>query len=144
MKTATEAPANAAEQTMDYWRKSSQWGLELHEEVFDHWSKLWSGAAPASDDWTKRLQRFQKDLSGTVTDIMGKHRAMMDQQYGACIDAIDESFRMVASKDPEEFRDRCGSLCRKMLDVMKETSEAQLREFQEATSQWIELWRTSL
>ena len=143
MPTATEKQANPVEQTMDYWRKSTRWGLQLQEEVFDHWSKLWSGASPASEEWAKRLQKFQTDWSNTVTEIMRKHRTMLDEQYGACVDALEESLRMYSLKDPDQFREHCGSACRKMLDVMKETSEAQVREFQEVTSKWIELWRTS-
>ena len=92
---------------------------------------------------TKRFHRFQKEWSGTLTDIMSKHRAVLDQQYRACIDTLEESLRMASSKDPDELRERCGALCRKTLDVMKETSESQLRELQEATNKWIELWRTS-
>jgi len=143
MKTATEAPANPVEHAMDYWRRSAQWSLELQEEVFDHWSKLWSGTAPAPQDWTKRLGKFQKDWSNTVTDIMNKHRAMFDKQYRAGIDTLEESFKMASSKDPEEFRERCAAMCRKTLDVMKETSESQAQQLEEASNKWIELWRTS-
>ena len=143
MKTATDTPANPWEQTLEHWRKSTQWGLGLQEEILDQWSKLWSGAAQPPDDVTKRFHKFQREWSSTLTDIMGKHRAILDQQYRACIDSLEESLRMVSSKDPEEFRERCGSLCRKMLEGMKETSESQLRELQEASNKWIELWRTS-
>jgi hypothetical protein len=143
MKTASEMPANPMEQTMDYWRKSMQWGLGLQEEILDHWTQLWSGVAQPPDDVSKRFHRFQKDWSNTLTDIMSKHRAVLDQQYRSCIDTLEESLRTASAKDPEEFRERCGSLCRKMLDAMKENSESQLREFQAASNKWIELWRTS-
>jgi len=37
------------------------------------------------------------------------------------------------------LRKRAEELCRKSLDMMRETAESGLREFQTATNKWIEL-----
>jgi hypothetical protein len=63
----------------------------------------------------------------------------MNKQYQATLESLDEALRLAESSNPEEFRKRTEQLCRKTLDCMREVSQVQMQEFQEAVSKWSEL-----
>jgi hypothetical protein len=85
------------------------------------------------------VQQFQKDWSKTYTELMNKHRKMLDDQYRIAIDGLKEAFRVVESSDPQEYRDRCENLCRKSVELMREAGELQMKETQEALNRWVAL-----
>jgi hypothetical protein len=89
--------------------------------------------------WIDQVRDFQKRWSSTISDLTRKHRDVVNRQYQAAIESLDEALRVAESKDPEEYRERVEQLCRKTLDCMRDVSESQLREFQEAVSKWTEL-----
>ena len=66
-------------------------------------------------------------------------RSQSSAQYDAALEAFEDSMNVAESKDPEEFRKRTEQLVRKTLECVKEISETQTREFQEAVSKWTEL-----
>jgi hypothetical protein len=139
MSTATEPEMNLFEQSFNSVRKATEAALQMQQEVYSQWARMWPGFAPAQNEWSASAQKFQRDWGNAVTEIMRKHQSMLDQQYRAGIKSLEEAFHAAESKDPEEMRDRYQSLCRNALDLLKETSESQIRQFQEATNKWIEL-----
>jgi hypothetical protein len=90
--------------------------------------------------WLDQIRQFQQTWAETVVDLVSKHREALDQQYQLGIEAIQEAFSAAGSNDVDEFRKRAETLCRKNLDSLKEISEAQIKEFQNATTKWIELF----
>lgn len=86
-----------------------------------------------------KVRDFQKQWADTVSDIARKHRETFDRQYQAALESLDAALRVTESSNPEEARRRSEQLCRKTLDCLREMSETQIREFQEAASKWTEL-----
>ena len=63
----------------------------------------------------------------------------MDKQYQASVESLDAALRTTEATNPEEYRRRTEELVRKSLDCVREISETQIKEFQEAVSKWTEL-----
>jgi hypothetical protein len=85
------------------------------------------------------VQKFQKNWSTTVVDLVAKHRDVIDEQYQAGVDALKDAFSVAEASNPEEFRKRAEELCRKSLDYYKTVAEAQVKEFQDATTKWMDM-----
>ena len=85
------------------------------------------------------MQKFQKDWSKTFTELMNKHRKLLDDQYRVAIDGLKEAFRVVEATDPQEYRERCETLCRKSVEMMREVGELQMKETQDALNRWAAL-----
>ena len=139
MNSQADAAGKVFEQVMDSFRKTAETSLSAQKELFQLWQNNWPGASQAQTPWLDQIRDFQHQWSETVLDLARKHRETLDQQYKAGLDALEEAFSAAESKDPETFRKRAEELCRKNLDCLKEMSEAQIREFQTATTKWVEL-----
>jgi hypothetical protein len=136
---STDASSKVFEQVFDNIRKAAEANLKLQQETFRQWSILWPGMPNPQSIWIDQVRDFQKRWSSTISDLTRKHRDVVNRQYQAAIESLDEALRVAESKDPEEYRERVEQLCRKTLDCMRDVSESQLREFQEAVSKWTEL-----
>ena len=54
-------------------------------------------------------------------------------------ESLDEAIKVAQSTDPQECAKRCEKLCRKALDVLRESAELQAKELQDAFTKWSEL-----
>jgi hypothetical protein len=142
MTTATESATNLYEETFGSLRKATESALQFQQQMYSKWSTMCPGLGQSNTDWNTNLKKLQKDWATMTTEVMRKHRAVLDQQYRSGIESLEEAFRLASAKDPAEFRDRCEALCRSALDLMKESSESQMRQFQEAMNKWVELCQT--
>jgi hypothetical protein len=140
MTSPTEAANKVFEQAMDAFRKTADATLSAQKDLFQQWQSTWSGAIEPQPPWLEHFRQLQQTWSNTTLDLLRKHRESFDQQYQAGIDAIQEAFRVSESEDPEEFRKRAEQLCRKNLDCLKEMWEVQMRELQDATTKWVEVF----
>ena len=144
-KTESEPMANPFEEVFENIRKTASANLEMQQDMMQQWSKLMPGmqAMPGMPTpqamFTEQAQNFQRDWSNTVTDLVRKHRDVMDRQYQAAIESLEDALRIAESKDPEQFRKRVEQLCRKTLECYKEVTESQMQEFQNAVTKWTEL-----
>ena len=68
---------------------------------------------PPQSVWMEKLRDFQRQWVMTVSDLARKHRDVMDRQYQAAVDSLEEALRMSESHNPEEFRQRAELVCRK-------------------------------
>jgi hypothetical protein len=100
---------------------------------------MWPGFPSPQSVVLDKMKDFQRQWANTVSDLARKHRDTMDRQYQAVLESLEEALRLGESGNPEEFRKRTESLCRKTMDCMREVSEAQMNEFQEAMGKWGEL-----
>jgi hypothetical protein len=135
----TETATNVYEQVFDNVRKAAEANLKMQQEVFRQWSTLWPGLPTPQSVWIEKVRDFQKQWGNTVSDLARQHRDTFDRQYQAALESLEEALRVGESSNPEEFRQRTEQLCRKTLDCMREVSEAQMKEFQDAMSKWSEL-----
>jgi hypothetical protein len=139
MTTETESVQNVFEQVFDNLRKTAESNIEMQQELFRQWGANWPGFPQPQNAWVERVQKFQKTWAKTIKELLSKHREVLDEQYGLSLDSLEEAFRVAQSSDPEEYAKRCESLCRKSLEVMRESGELQTKELQEALSKWTEL-----
>ena len=124
---------------LDNMRKASEAGLKMQQEVMNQWTSLWPGFPSPQAAWLNQVRDFQHQWSAAISDLATKHRETMDQQYQAALESLEEALRLGESANPEEYRDRAEQLCRKTLDCMRECSELQIKEFQDAMNKWTEL-----
>ena len=136
---ATETTSNLNEQVLDNVRKASEANLKMQQDVFRQWATLWPGFPSPQTMWLDKMRDFQRQWANTVSDLARQHRDTFDRQYQAALESLEEALRVGESSNPEEFRQRTEQLCRKTLDCMREASEAQMKEFQQAMSKWSEL-----
>jgi hypothetical protein len=139
---ASESGTNVYEQVLDNMRKAAESGLKMQQDAFQQWNALWPGlpALPSAQGvWMDKVLEFQRQWSNTVSDLAHKHRSTMDRQYQAALESLDEALRVGESSTPEEYRKRTDQFCRKSLECMRETFEAQMKEHQEAMQKWGEL-----
>lgn len=140
MTAQMESSAKLFEQVLDNVRKSVETNLQTQQEFFRQCAQAWpTGGQGANLPWAEGVQRWQKQWSTGVTDMLRKHRETLDRQYKENIEALEDAFRVAQSQDPEEFSRRAQELCRKSLDLVKELGERQVREFQEAVGSWMAL-----
>jgi hypothetical protein len=139
MTAPTDAANKVFEQAVDAFRKTADATLKAQKDFYQQWQNSFSGTIQPQTFWLEPFRQFQQTWSSTTLELLRKHRESLDQQYQAGIDAIEEAFRVSEADDPEEFRRRAEQLCRKNLDCLKEISEAQLSEFQEATAKWVDM-----
>lgn len=117
-------------------RNAAEANLKMQQDVFRQWFTLWPGLPKPQEGWVDKVQDFQKECAQTISGLARKHREVLERQYQAALESLDEALRVTESKNPAEFRQRTEQLCRKTLDCMREVSEAQMNEFQEAVSKW--------
>jgi len=139
MTTQTESVSNVLEEVFDNLRKAADANIQMQQEFFRQWGAKWPGFPPTDNAWLDRVQAFQKDWSKTLTELLNKHRKLLDDQYRIAIDGVKEAFRVAESDDPQEYRERCESLCRKAIELVREASELQMKETQEALNRWVAL-----
>ncbi len=138
MTTQTESMTAAFEQAMESFKKTSEAVLNMQQEAIQQWTGMWPTAMAEQANPLKQFQEIQKRCGNTMTDLLKRHREVVDKQYDEAVAALEEAVRMGESHSPDEFRTRLEQLCRRSLELMRHASEAQLKEFQEALAKWSE------
>jgi hypothetical protein len=139
MATETKSVKSLFEEVFENVQKTAQANVEMQQELFRKWAAGWPSFPQPQTAWVEKTRQFQKDWAKTVKELLNKHREVFDERYQLAVDSLDEAFRVAQSSDPQEYAKRCEALCRKTLDVWRETSELQAKELQTALNKWIEL-----
>ena len=139
MATQTESPASVFEHAFDSLRKTAESNIEMQQELFRQWGANFPGFPQPQNAWVERAQKFQKEWTKTVKELLSKHREILDEQYRLGLESLDEAFRVAQSGDPQEHAKRCEALCKKSLETVRDAGELQVKESQEALTKWIGL-----
>lgn len=137
----TETPVKASkffDEIFQNLRKAAETSLKMQQEILGQWTTLFPTAGSQAP-WVERIQDFRKQWNETVSDLARRHRQTIDKQYQAAVDSLDAALRMGEATSVEEYRRRFEQLCRKTIDCLREVSETQVTEFQEAVSKWTDL-----
>lgn len=135
----TETITNVYEQVFDNMKKAAEANLKMQQDLFRQWSTLWPGFPSPQAVWLDKVRDFQRQWANAVSDLARKHRETFDRQYQAALESLEEALRVGEASNPDEYRKRTEQLCRKTLDCLREVSEAQMKEFQDAMNKWSEL-----
>ncbi len=141
-KTAVEEKESGTqifEDVFQHIRKASEANLKLQKEALQLWTGMWPGAPTSQPAWVDKMQKFQQQWCETVSSLAAKHRETMDQQYKATLESLDAALKVTESTNPEEFRRRSEQFTRKAIECLREVSETQVRELQQAATKWSEL-----
>ena len=139
MATETKSAKNVFEEVFENFQKAAQTNFEMQQELFRKWATGWPGVPQPQNAWLEKAKQFQKEWAKTVKEVLNKHRDVFDEQYQLVVDSLDDAFRVAQSSDPQEYAKRCEALCRKTLEVWRETSELHSKELQAALNKWLEL-----
>jgi hypothetical protein len=127
------------EKVFENLRKATEATVQAQQEMFRKWVGLWPGVPASPYAWGEQFQKIQKKWNQTVAELVKKQRESLEAQFSAGLKNIEESFRLAEAKDPEEFRAKTLELWSKSFDYLRQTAEAQLREFQAAIEKWTEI-----
>ena len=120
---------------IETFRKASESALQVPQDMFKHWTQQWVSAPPhaagASVEWSRNLQKRWLELT---VDSLNKHRESLDSTYRSGIQLIEQPFHVSEAKSSDDYRRMVEELWRKLLDLVKEQSEVQLRDFQTLTA----------
>jgi hypothetical protein len=127
------------EKVFENLRKATEASVQAQQEIFQKWVRLWPGVPASPYAWGEKFQNVQKKWNQIVAEQVKRQREMLEAQFSAGLRNIEESFRLAEDKDPEEFRAKTLELWSKSFDYLRQTAEAQLREFQAAMEKWVDI-----
>jgi hypothetical protein len=140
-----EVAGKAFEAVFQSVRKAAEANMQLQQEALRQWSNFWtsswSGAAQTSmpAPQIEAIREFQKKWTTAVSELAHKHRQVLDRQYDAAMDSLDDALKITDAKTPEEIRERTEQFYRKTIDCLREMSEAQIAEFQDMVNKWTDI-----
>lgn len=137
-ETMTSSPV--FEEVFQNIRKAAETSLKMQQEVYSQWAGMWPGVPTQQSAWLNQMQGFRKQWVDTISTLARTHRDVVERQYQAALESLDAALSVSDATSPEEFRRRSEQLCRKSLDCMKEMTESQIREFQQAITKWTDLF----
>jgi hypothetical protein len=126
------------DQAFESLRKATESSIALQQEMFRKWMSLWPGM-PASTFPFTELQKLQKKWVDVVSELVKKRNESLEAQFKAGLQNIEDAFRLAEVKDPEVLRGKTVELWQKTFDYLRQSSETQVRDFQNAVSKWAEL-----
>ena len=118
------------DQLIDGVRKASESSLQMQQEMFKQWTRLFAGTPiepGAPGDWGRTSQKRWVDLG---VEILNRHRETLDATYKAGIQIIEQTFHVSEAKTADDYRRMVEDLWRKLFDLQKSQSESQFRDFQ--------------
>src|SRR5262245_51636497 len=120
------------DQAFDSLRMATESGLRLQQDLFRTWAGPWPGAPVPPPAPGEPLAKFPKAWAETATGLLKKQKELIDTQFEAGLKNIEEVFRVIDVKDPEEFRKKVIELWRNSFESLRQYQEGQLRELQAA------------
>ena len=133
------------DQVVDTFRKAIDSSMQIQQEMFRQFVQQWSQVpgvpTPGSvvaNSWADQVHAIQRKWTQTITDLLNRHREVLDSQYRAGIRTIEDAFRVGEAKNPEQFRKLTEELWRQTFDSMKTVIETQTRDLQAVTEKGFE------
>lgn len=127
------------EEVFENLRKATDSTIQVQQELFKKWASLWPGVPMAPTAWSEPVQKIQKKWAEIVNELVKKQREALETQFSAGLRNIEEAFHLAEVKNPEELRSKTVELWRKSFECLRQTYEAQIRDFQTAVTKWAEL-----
>ena len=118
------------DQLIDGVRKASESSLQMQQEMFKNWTRLFSGQATDAGGQAEWGRASQKRWAELCVEMLNRHREALDSTYKAGIQIIEQSFHVTEAKSPDDSRRMIEDLWRKLFDLQKAQSESQFRDFQ--------------
>ncbi len=127
------------EQVFDNVRLATESGIHMQQEFFKKWVGIWPGMPVGPTGVADKFQKAQKKWVEFITDMVKKGRETLETQFSTGLNNVEEAFHLVEIKEPKEFRAKSIEFWQKSIDYVRQTYEAQIRDFQAAVAKWTEL-----
>jgi hypothetical protein len=127
------------------FRKASESSLRTPIEVYTGWTQQMLSGQPGlagAFNWGRTFQ-LQRRFADLMIESLHKHRESLDAIYRSAIQLIEQTFRYSEAKSPEDYRRASEEVWRRLVDLLRQQSESQVREFQTWAARSIELQRAS-
>jgi hypothetical protein len=126
-------------QAFENFREATQVTVQLQQEMFKAWIKLWPGIPTSTPSWGEQVQQFQKKWARTIGDMIKQHKEATEAHFKAGLQNIEKAFQVGEAKTAEELRAKSLELWQKCFDDLRQVYEAQLRGFETVIEKWTEL-----
>jgi hypothetical protein len=136
---ATEEGKAMFEKVYENLRAATESNIQLQQELFKKWMGFWLGAPGVADGNGEPFPRVQKKFAEFAAEVIKKQHETWLAQFNAGLKNIEEAFHLPEAKDPEELRTKTIELWKKSFNCLRETYEAQVRDFQATLTKWTEL-----
>jgi hypothetical protein len=120
-------------------QKATESTVKMQQEMFKQWVSLWPGAQATPPAPAEQAQKMQKKWAEVASELYKKQCETLEAQFKAGLRNLEEGFKLAKTKDPEELRQKTVELWQKSLECLRQTCEAQLKEFQTAAARWTEV-----
>jgi hypothetical protein len=133
-------------QVFENLSKATEAMIQTQQELFRTCASCLQGLTPAQKPWVVQIHVIQKKLVDSFGDLLKKQQSVVETQFRAGQEVIDNAFRIPAAKTPEELRVKLEEFRGKLIEYWKKsfeclnmTAEAQMQAFQAAVSKAAEV-----
>jgi hypothetical protein len=127
------------EQLFEGLRRASESSVSAQQEVMKQWIQQWPSTSLSSAQSTvERSSALQKRWLESATEALTKQRELLNSACQAGVQLMAETAKLSGAKSAEEYRQLAEELWRKMFELVKNQSEAQLQQLTKASQAWLE------
>src|SRR6516165_10296249 len=94
------------EQVFADLRRTAEFNYQMQQRIFKKWVGMWPGLAAPANGPSEQVDQVRKQWTDFITEQVKKQRSMLEPQFKAGLQIIEEAFTLPQSKDPEELRAR--------------------------------------
>lgn len=120
-------------------QKTTEANMQMQQDMMKKWLSLWGMNPAASVVASEQVQTAKNDWGQTMQEIVKRQRDVMETQFKAGMANLEKAFQIGEARTPEEIRVRSLELWQKCFETMRQSYEAQIREFQFATEKWLQI-----
>jgi hypothetical protein len=120
-------------------QKATDSTIRMQQELFKQWVGLMPVQPTPAAAPVEQAQKVQKKWAEVAGDLYKKQCEALEAQFKVGLRNLEEGFRLAKTKDPEELRAKTVELWQKSLDCLRQSCEAQFKEFQTAMAKWTEV-----
>lgn len=139
MVTQMEATGKWFEQVCNNFRKATEAGLRLQQDLFKQAAMQWPNVAEAGTSNNEQMQTLKKEWREAMQQMLERHRTALNASYEAGIKALDEAFDVTEAQDFESYREECRKMFQKNFEMLKNMAEVNVQEYKATVEQWMDL-----
>jgi hypothetical protein len=127
------------EQLQEGLRKASESAMIAQQELMKQWMQQLPWASPRSAQGTvESSSAFQRRWLESATETLTKQRELLDSACEAGVQLVAQTAKLSGAKSAEDYRQLAEELWRKMFELVRNQSEAQLQQLMKASQAWLE------
>jgi len=126
---------------LDSVRKTTESSVAFQQDLFRRWVSLWPGV-PVSVIPLSELEKLGRKWVEMLGELFQRENDALAVQLKIGFGNIEKLFRLAEEKDPEQLRTKAVELWQKAFDDLRQISETQMRNVQNAVASLTEVPNT--